>query len=105
MNQDQYLKRFNEITNQMFEITQSKNNDYSGKDNLDPFKNFKAVETFGIRTEDWFITRMTDKLMRINNLTNQEASVADEKIADTLLDLANYSILFLLYLESLSSNK
>jgi len=52
MNQDQYLKRFNEITNQMFEITQSKNNDYSGKDNLDPFKNFKAVETFGIRTED-----------------------------------------------------
>lgn len=99
MTQEQYLKRFEQITKQMLEITKAKNNDYSWKDNSNPFKNFEAVETFGIKTEDWFITRMTDKLMRISNLTRQEASVSDEKITDSLLDLSVYAILMKIYLE------
>lgn len=99
MNQSHYLKRFEEITTQMLEITKAKNNDYSWKDNSNPFKNFEAVKTFGIKTEDGFITRMTDKLMRISNLTRQEASVSDEKITDSLLDLSCYALLMKIYLE------
>lgn len=88
----------------MLEITRAKNNDYSWQGNTNPFKNFEAVETFGIKTEDWFITRMTDKLMRISNLTRQEASVSDEKITDTLIDLSVYAILFKIRLEWKNTN-
>ncbi len=41
---------------------------------------------------------MTDKLSRIIRLLQQTANVTDEKIEDTLLDLANYSILLILML-------
>ena len=37
--------------------------------------------------------------MRISNLTRQEASVSDEKITDSLLDLSVYAILMKIYLE------
>lgn len=88
----------------MLEITRAKNNDYSWQGNDNPFKNFEAVETFGIKTEDGFITRMTDKLMRISNLTRQEASVSEEKITDTLIDLSVYAILFKIWLEWKNTN-
>jgi len=48
---------------------------------------------------------MTDKLMRISNLTRQENAVSDEKITDTLLDLSCYAILMKIRLEDLSTNK
>lgn len=43
---------------------------------------------------------MSDKLQRVANLIQRDAQVADEKIDDTLKDLAVYSILFLIYLKS-----
>jgi hypothetical protein len=43
---------------------------------------------------------MTDKISRIANLINKENAVKDERITDTLLDLAVYSILFKIYLET-----
>lgn len=100
MNQKQYLEEFEKITDLMLAITTMKNQDYSWKDAVDAFTNFKVVEEFWISTEHWFLTRMLDKIKRVSNLVDQEAAVADEKITDTLLDLANYSILFLLYLKS-----
>lgn len=100
MNQEQYLNRFKEVTQQMYSITEAKNKDYSWEGALDAFANFKVVEQFGISTADWFMTRMLDKMKRIGNLTRQWNYVSDEKITDTLLDLANYAILFKLYLES-----
>ena len=99
ISQEQYLKRFKEITEQMYKTTEAKNKDYAGEWTNNAFKNFEAVETFWVKTTDWFITRMTDKLMRISNLTRQNNHVADEKIVDTLIDLWVYSILFKIYLE------
>jgi len=101
MNQTQYLERFQEITNDMYQITKAKNNDYAGEKNTDPFANFRVCEKIGCcTTEQGFIVRITDKVKRIVNLLTQENSVKDEKITDTLLDLANYSILLKIYLES-----
>lgn len=64
-----------------------KNHDYgdSVKDTFDKF---------GI---DAFLVRMYDKINRVYTLTRKDASqkVADEKVTDTLLDLANYSIIAL----------
>lgn len=101
MNQQEYLAWFEEQTKQMLAITKAKNNDYSWENNDDPFKNFKLCEKLWCcKTEQGFIVRMSDKLQRITNLISQENSVQDEKIEDTLLDLANYSLLFLWYLVS-----
>lgn len=63
----------------MYIITEMKNKDYSGENNKNAFANFMAVEEFGVSTEDWFITRMIDKIKRISNLTRQENNVPDEK--------------------------
>lgn len=100
MNQTEYLENFKAITTQMYEITKAKNTDYTGADAADPFKNFRAVEDMGVATaEQGFFTRMTDKMMRIGGfIKNGTLKVADEKVEDTLLDLAVYCILFICYL-------
>jgi len=98
MTHKEYLKRFEKYQKLCYNITKAKNQDYSSWNNA--FLNFKLVEEVGIATtEQWFLTRMMDKITRINNLLNKEASVKDETIQDTLLDLANYSLLLLIYLD------
>lgn len=101
MNREQYLQEFKNITDQMYAITQKKNSDYTG-DVTQPFKNFTMVETMGAATtEQGFFTRMNDKMMRFAGfLKNGTLQVEDEKIEDTLMDLANYSILLICYLRS-----
>lgn len=104
MNQTEFLIKFKEVTDKMYLIAEAKNKDYSWENNSNAFANFMAVEDFWVSTEDWFITRMIDKIKRISNLTRQANYVSDEKIEDTLLDLSNYSIIFKLYLESKNNN-
>lgn len=101
MNKQQYLDEFKRLTDEMYEITKKKNSDYTGDDSQ-PFKNFTMVETMGgATTEQGFFTRMTDKLMRFAGfLRNGTLQVEDEKIEDTLLDLANYCLLCICYLRS-----
>lgn len=92
---DRWLSFHLQCLTQMHEITKRKNSDYTG-DSDDPFFNFKVIEQLKAATmEQGFITRMTDKLCRIISLTKKEAQVKDESIEDTLLDLANYCLLFL----------
>jgi len=102
MNQAEYLKAFKETIELMYKITEAKNKDYSWEESVDAFANFRVVEKFWIATvEQWFITRMSDKFIRIINLIKQWKNFVEwEKVDDTLLDLANYAILFRLYLKS-----
>lgn len=79
---------FKEITNEMYEIFLAKNTDY-GSSVSDTYKDFGLVS---------FLVRMQDKMNRLKTLSKKEALVKDEKIEDTLLDLANYSILALIEL-------
>lgn len=84
----------------MLETTISKNNDYSWEGNTDAFKNFRAAELLGVcSTEQWMVVRMLDKMVRIANLLKQKNFVEWEWIADSLLDLANYSIIMYIYLK------
>jgi len=88
------------------ETMKKKNADYTGSKDDNPFANFEAVEAFGLNTEIGFLTRMTDKLARIASfIKNGELMVKDESVQDTLLDLANYSMLFAAYLESQRKEK
>lgn len=84
-----------DLTLRMHEITKAKNSDYTG-DSDDPFFNFKMGETLRFGTvEQGFLFRISDKFSRIISLTTKDAQVKDESIEDTLLDLANYCLLFL----------
>lgn len=94
MNSKEFIQFHKETVTRMNEIVTSKNHDYTG-DNGDAFANFKVVEEMGIcSTEQGFLTRMMDKMMRVNTFVQKGTlKVADEKVEDTLLDLANYAIL------------
>ncbi len=106
MNSKEYLEFHKNCCDKMIQITTAKNHDYAGFSDDDAFANFKIVETSGIATtEQGFLTRMMDKISRINSFTKQGVcNVVDEKIEDTLLDLANYSILFAGYIKSKKEN-
>jgi hypothetical protein len=45
------------------------------------------------------IIRLEDKLRRIDQLTTNEAKVKDESLSDTLIDLANYAIMYAMWLQ------
>lgn len=49
-----------------------------------------TYEKYGLTS---FLVRLEDKLNRARTISKQEALVKDEKIEDTLLDMANYAIL------------
>ena len=102
MNGKEFLDFHQKTIIKMHDVCEKKDQDYSGGANEDAFNNFKMVEKMGTCTvEQGFITRMTDKLMRISNITKLgKQAVMDESVQDTLMDLANYSILFMGYLES-----
>ena len=98
---EEYLKQFKQITEKMYDITKAKNSDYTA-DSGDAFANFKVVEDLGVcSVETGFLTRMSDKVARLAGLAKgKEIAVKDEKYEDTLLDLANYSILLAIYLKN-----
>lgn len=73
-------KEVKEIADECYQLGLRKNKDY-GADNILKFG------TMGI------IVRIGDKINRLNNLVkNGSASVADEKLADTLEDIFNYAV-------------
>lgn len=90
---------FKETLEEMNRIHEAKNQDYAGH-TIDPFANFKMVEHYNIATvEQGLFTRLSDKFSRVATLLKQQGVVEDEKIVDTLIDLANYSIILKCYLE------
>ena len=105
MKSKEYLEFHKQICEKMVQITAAKSHDYSGFADDDPFANFKVVEGAGIASvEQGFLTRMMDKISRVNSFTKQGVlNVKDEKIEDTLIDLANYSILMAGYIKSKKS--
>lgn len=101
MTKKEYLEFHRATCEQMMEICRRKNADYSGASE-DPFANFRASEQLGVSSvETGFLVRMLDKFKRINSFVEKgELLVKDESVNDTLLDLANYSILLAGYIES-----
>jgi hypothetical protein len=90
---EQLLNYMKEKTNQMISICEKKNNDYAKTDQA--FANFQSVEKLGITSvEKGILVRMMDKTSRINSFIDKGIlSVEDEKIEDTIMDLANYSLI------------
>lgn len=81
---------FKNILDKMNGIYTRKNNDYGNSFD-------KSLDEFGILAA---IIRMEDKLNRLKSLLNNEQKVKDESFEDTLIDLANYSVMTCLYLKN-----
>lgn len=105
MNQQEWVELHKTLTSRMHEITAKKNADYADKG--DAFSNFKLVEEFGVcSAEQGMYARMTDKMSRLASfIKNGELQVKDESVEDTLLDLANYSLLMIGLIRSRGGDK
>jgi hypothetical protein len=91
-----------------------KNHDYSGGD---PLSNLKGCEDIGIPSYIGTYVRLSDKYERFKRWMGGEVDrwkggsdafhlqVKDEKIADTLLDQANYSVLEVVLIEEFNPEK
>lgn len=92
------IPNFKNTLDEIYKLHLAKNNDYAGK--IDPYRNFKYCEEMGVcSVEQGLLVRMTDKIARITNLLKTKQKVKDEKIKDTLLDLACYSVILNCWLE------
>ena len=98
---EEFVKQFEGTLTEMYNIMKAKNADYASE--WDPFANFRLVEQLWITSaEKAILVRMSDKMSRISNLLEREAKVKDESIADTLSDLANYSVILKILLANKS---
>ncbi|MBR2652779.1 DUF1599 domain-containing protein [bacterium] len=92
------VQKFEQITTNMFDLYKRKNADYGNSV-------AKTFDEYGLVS---FLVRIEDKLNRVATLTKKsttEQQVKDEKIEDTLLDLANYSIMALIELDRVKSEQ
>lgn len=84
MSSEDKVNMFQDIVDEMTNIYVDKNHDYGDSVH-------DTYERYGMTS---FLVRMEDKINRIKTLTEGETiKVKDEKIEDTLKDLANYAIL------------
>lgn len=89
-------ERFKKYTEEMFDIFRKKNQDYTGSKRIG--SSFDA--TYDLLGPVSPVTRFLDKVFRYLSLAEgKEQLVEDEKITDTLTDLANYALLTRLKIE------
>lgn len=101
---NELVESFKSITSKMAETYEKKNHDYG-----DSFS--KSLDKFGLVAS---VVRMGDKMNRIESLINKSIQnpaypsvsvkdvnlVKDESIKDTLLDLANYAIMTVMWMDN-----
>lgn len=87
---DNNVQQFMDITTDMAKTYAAKNHDYGNS-----FE--QSCNKFGIIAA---IVRMGDKMNRLESLAVKKAEVKDESIKDTLLDLANYAIMTVMWLDN-----
>ncbi len=79
-----------ELLDTMHEVYVKKNHDYGDSVH-------ETYERYGMTS---FLVRMEDKMNRIRTLDKaDDVKVSDERMEDTLLDLANYAILAIIELK------
>lgn len=90
MNSKEYKTNYHKyLCGKLHETYIKKNSDYG-----DSFS--KAIDEFGYVS---VAVRLTDKLERFKTLLKQDMKITDEKITDTLLDMANYCIMTVIDME------
>jgi type IV secretory pathway TrbF-like protein len=88
MNTKEFLKHIEKTFKDCLTTAKLKNQDYANSDN--PFKNFEMSLQVGVNVDRAILVRTSDKLSRISNLLDRDASVKDERLEDTIDDAINY---------------
>lgn len=83
-----------ELLNYLHDLYVAKNSDY-GNSVHDTYTKYGLTS---------FLVRLEDKLNRARTLSQKKGLVGDEKMEDTLLDLANYAILAVIELKQEANN-
>ena len=86
------VQSFMDITTDMAKTYAAKNHDYGNS-----FE--QSCNKFGIIAS---VVRLGDKMNRIESLVIKKSEVKDESIKDTLLDMANYAIMTVMWLNTQS---
>jgi len=81
------LKNFDLIVSKLRDTYEQKNTDYGNS-----FE--ESLDEFGAIA---FVIRADDKMRRLKQLVNNPAKVKDESFEDTVRDLANYCIMFAMW--------
>ena len=89
------IELHSELLDNLHNLYVTKNRDY-GDSVHDTYEKYGLVS---------FLVRLEDKLNRARGLSKRDALVLDEKIEDTLLDMANYAILAVIELRADQSEK
>lgn len=89
------IERHKELLDNLHTLYVTKNHDYGDSVH-------DTYEKYGITS---FLVRLEDKLNRARTISKKEQLVKDEKLVDTLLDMANYAILAVLELEGDNNNE
>lgn len=84
------VQQFMDITTNMAKTYAAKNHDYGNS-----FE--ESLDEFGLVAS---VVRLGDKMNRIKSLIKKEAQVKDESIKDTLLDMANYAIMTVMWMKT-----
>ncbi len=93
-------KRYIELLKEMEALHIKKNAGYSGKDNPDPWANFRMCETFGVSAFKGCLVRLSDKYIRVTNLVKDPSNdMVNENVKDTLFDLAAYALISICLME------
>lgn len=82
--------QFKDIVKGMIETYVRKNHDYGNSFG-------KSLDKFGLVAS---VVRIGDKMNRIESLVQKKAMVQDESIRDTLLDMANYAIMTVMWMNN-----
>lgn len=94
MSIEEKIEAHQELLDGLHNLYITKNRDY-GDSVHDTYEKYGLVS---------FLVRLEDKLNRARTLSKQAAVVQDEKIEDTLLDMANYALLAVLELKGDRTN-
>ena len=93
----QEIEMFKDLTTRMNEVFTKKRLDY-GQSTTETYEKFGPVS---------MLTRMHDKMGRLDRLlgANMHVNNLDEKVEDTLLDLANYALITILEMSKVRMNQ
>jgi hypothetical protein len=97
MNQKKQEYIFNEITEKMRAIMLSKGNDYANEDRLSNFK--LAGSSCGLTPEQNCLSLIATKVARLGVLLKEKSEPNNESIEDSLVDMANYTLLLIMILK------
>ena len=88
-------REFDDVLDELKMLHDAKNHDYATEDN--PYANLERVASIGVEPWRGVVIRLCDKFMRVEQFCRSgELAVKSESLEDTLMDIANYSILALI---------